>query len=237
MVSTTLRYRLRFLGFAALAACGGDVVLPSASVEGLTLAIEDGNGQTGSVGEKLREPLVVSVKSQGAPAIDFQVAFSVVDGPAGVRVEPDTATTDEDGLAATTVTLGTETGDYQIEATLVVPEPQPPPVAVFEGAAVAGRPDTIRAAAPLLQSGRRGEPVEDAPTVVVVDRFGNPAAGAEVQWEVTVGGGQVTGTTVDAEGRATATWTLGNGVGIQKLEAAVEGAHGSPIVFSAAVLF
>jgi hypothetical protein len=101
-----------------------------------------------------------------------------------------------------------------------------------------GEPDTLRAASPLNQSGRRGEVAEDSPTVVVVDRVGNPVAGAEIRWEVTAGEGQVSGgTAADAEGRATATWTLGDKAGAQKLEARVEGAHGSPVTFQALVLF
>jgi hypothetical protein len=97
---------------------------------------------------------------------------------------------------------------------------------------------TMRDASPLTQPGRRDQEVPEPPTVVVLDGLGNPAVGAEVQWEVTAGGGVVTGgTTPDAEGRATATWILGDAVGVQKLVARVEGAQGSPITFSAVVLF
>jgi adhesin/invasin len=226
----------RLLALAGLTGCGGDLTLPTPTGEGVAFAAIDGDDQTGMVGEELPRPLVVSVEDGGAPARDYRVAFSITEGPSGVRLDPDTATTDDDGRAATRVTLGSDIGPYEIVATLVVVDP--PPAAVFAGAAVAGRPDTVRAAAPLLQSGRRGDPVTDAPTVVLVDRFGNPVAGAEVSWQVTAGGGEVTGgTTADDAGRATATWTLGSGVGIQKLQASVDGATGSPIVFSAAVLF
>ena len=109
---------------------------------------------------------------------------------------------------------------------------------MFDGSAVAGAPDTLRALSPVNQPGKREEIVEDAPTVVVLDRFGNPVAGAGVEWEVTAGGGQVSGgTTTDADGRATATWTLGDSRGAQKLVARVQGANGSPLNFLALVLF
>jgi hypothetical protein len=164
------------------------------------------------------------------------VAFSIVSAPAGVELEPDTAVTGEDGRASTKVVLGSEMGDYEIEATLVVADP--PPTVVFEGSAVAGKPDTLRALSPVNQPGRREEEVEDAPTVIVLDRFGNPVAGAGLEWEVTTGGGQVTGgATADANGQATATWILGDARGAQKLVASVEGAHGSPLSFLALVLF
>jgi len=239
MSSTPIRQRLLLLTLAAGYGCGGDLALPAPSGEGVTLSIVDGDNQTGTVGEELPEPLVVSVvESGGSPIPDHVVVFSIVAAPPGIRVEPDTVSTGDNGRATTHVVLGPETGAYEIEAKLLVAEPQPPPPAVFDGSAVAAAPDTLRAASPLLQPGRRGEPVADPPTVIVLDRFGNPVAGAEVQWEVTVGGGQVSGgTTADAEGRATATWTLGNGAGVQKLVARVEGAHGSPITFSAVFLF
>ncbi len=223
---------------AGLAACGGDLALPAPSGEGLALSIVDGDGQTGRVGEELPKPLVVSVNQGGAPAANHEVAFSIVSGPSGVRLDPDTAMTGDDGLAATRVVLGPELGAYEIEAALVVSEPEPPPTAVFEGSAVAGAPDTLRALSPLNQPGRRDEAVEDAPTVLVLDRFGNPVPGAEVEWVVTSGGGEVSGGAVtDADGRASATWTLGDNRGAQKLEARVAGAHGSPVNFLALVLF
>jgi hypothetical protein len=226
------------LGFAlaGLAACASDLTLPAPSGEGVVLKIEDGDNQTGRVGEDLPRQLVVSVKEDGAPVAERAVAFSIVSAPAGVELEPDTALTGEDGYASTQVTLGSEMGAYEIAATLVVADP--PPTQVFEGAAVAGVPDTLRALSPVNQPGRREEEVEDAPTIIVLDRFGNPVAGAEVEWEVTTGGGQVTGAaTADANGQATATWILGDSRGAHKLVARVDGAHGSPLTFLALVLF
>ena len=237
-MSNTIRQALAFVPLAALVGCGADLALPSASGEGVALSIVDGNQQTGTVGQALPEPLVVRVESGDAPIHGRQVVFTIVNAPAGARVEPDTAVSDEDGRAASRVVLGTETGAYEIQATLVVSEPQPPPHAVFEGSAVAGEPDTLRAASPIFQPGRRSEPVPESPSVVVVDRFGNPVAGAPVRWDVTAGGGEVSGDAVaDADGRVTVTWTLGGGVGAQKLAASVDGAHGSPVTFTAAVLF
>ena len=234
----TLRQRLLCLALPALAACGGDLALPVSSSEGLALSIVGGDDQTGRVGEELPKPLVVSVQAGEDPIANHAVAFSIVSAPAGVQLEPDTAFTGDDGYATTHVVLGPEMGPYEISATLVVPEPEPPPTAVFEGSAVAGAPDTLRALSPVNQPGKREQAVEDAPTVIVLDRFGNPVAGAAVEWEVTAGGGQVSGgTTTDPDGRAAATWTLGDARGAQKLVARVQGAHGSPLNFLALVLF
>ena len=102
----------------------------------------------------------------------------------------------------------------------------------------AGGALTLRAASPVTQPGQRGEPVSEPPTVVVLDGFGDPVSSTAVEWRVTAGGGEVIGqTTTNAEGRASTEWTLGNGAGVQKLTARVDGAQGSPTTFTAAVLF
>jgi len=234
----TLTQRLLCFALPTLVACGGDLALPVPSTEGVALSIVDGDDQTGRVGEELPKPLVVSVHENGSPIVDHPVAFSIVSAPAGVRLEPDTALTDDAGRATTHLVLGPEMGSYEISATLVVPEPESPPAAVFAGSAVAGLPDTLRALSPVTQPGKRQEVVEDAPTVIVLDRFGNPVAGTGVEWEVTAGGGQVSGgTTTDTDGRAAVTWTLGDTRGAHKLVARVLGAHGSPVNFQALVLF
>jgi hypothetical protein len=74
--------------------------------------------------------------------------------------------------------------------------------------------------------------------VLVLDRFGNPVSGVDLDWDVTAGGGSVSDPTpTGPDGKATVTWTLGLGIGVQKLTAAVSGVHGSPVTFTATVLF
>ncbi len=104
---------------------------------------------------------------------------------------------------------------------------------------VAGEPDTARALSPVSQPGRIGQPTSDDPTVLVLDRLGNPVGDTEVAWDVTTGKGTVNSarTVTDADGKASVTWTLGPSIGVQKLNARVEGAHGSPVAFTATVLF
>jgi hypothetical protein len=224
---------------AAILGCAGDLALPTASGEGVELSILDGNGQTGTVGQELPEPLVVGVASGGAPVEGYKVAFVVAGDPAAGRLNPDTAVTGPDGRAIARWVLGTEPGSHEVEARLVVSEPASPPMAVFEASAVAGEPDTVRAASPVSQPGRIGQPVPEDPTALVLDRFGNPVSGAAVDWDVTAGRGTVSSpqTVTGADGKATVTWTLGVGIGVQKLTARVEGVHGSPVTFTATVLF
>ncbi len=240
----TNQHSLRTFSRAALAGvlilgCGGDLALPTSSGEGVDLSILGGNGQTGTVGQELPEPLVVRVESGGAPIEGHKVAFVVAGDPGAGRLDPDTAVTGPDGRAIARWVLGSETGPHEVEARLVVTEPAPPPMAVFGASAVAGEPDTVRAVSPVSQPGRIGQPTLEDPTVLVVDRFGNPVGGAEVNWDVTAGRGSVSSsqTATGADGRAAVTWTLGLSVGVQKLTARVDGAHGSPVTFTATVLF
>ncbi len=227
------------LAVAGAWGCGSDLDLPSASGEGVDLAIVGGNGQTGTVGQELSDPLEVRVAADGVPIPGHMVAFVVNGDAAAGRIEPDTAVTGSDGRATARWVLGSEAGAYEVQARLVVTEPAPPPSAVFEASALAGEPDTLRAASPASQPGRIAQPVSDAPTVRVVDQFGNAVPGAAVTWNVTAGGGTASSgeTATGADGEATVTWTLGLGVGVQKLTARVEGAHGNPVTFTATVLF
>jgi hypothetical protein len=232
-------FPLATISLAGMLGCGGDLSLPSGTSEGLSLSIVDGNGQTGTVGQELPEPLIVEVESGGTPIPGHQIAFVVSGDAAAGRLEPDTAVTGEDGRALTHWVLGSVPGSHEVEAKLVVTEPAPPPTAVFEASAIAGDPDTVRAVSPVSQPGRIGRPVPEAPTVMVLDHFGNPVLGAEVTWDVTSGGGTVSSPTTmaDATGEAMVTWTLGIGIGVQKVSARVDGAHGSPVLFTATVLF
>ncbi|HEX2250730.1 MAG TPA: Ig-like domain-containing protein [Gemmatimonadales bacterium] len=70
---------------------------------------------------------------------------------------------------------------------------------------------------------------------VVVTEGGAPKAGATVTWSTTAPGGslQPTAPITDAAGAASATWTLGTVSGSQTAQAALSGASGSPVTFTA----
>ena len=53
---------LATLSVVAQLGCAGDLSLPTDSGAGVDLSIVDGDGQTGTVGQALPEPLVVMVK-------------------------------------------------------------------------------------------------------------------------------------------------------------------------------
>lgn len=227
------------LALIGVLGCGGDLGLPSSSGEGVDLSILGGNGQVGTVGQELPQPLTVAVESNGAPIEGHKVAFIVAGDTAAGRLEPDTSVTGPDGRAEARWVLGPEPGSHEVVAKLVVSDPEPPPTAIFQASALAGEPDTLRALSATSQPGRLGQPTREAPTVLVVDRFGNPVGGTAVAWDVTAGGGSTSSaqTSTGPDGRASVTWTLGLGIGVQKVAARVDGVHGSPVTFTATVLF
>lgn len=236
----------RFKGLRALAAvlaaaalaCGGDLTLPDPSGAGLQLTKVGGDGQTGAVGAVLPEPIVVRVRTEsGQPVAGREIAFLFPEGESG-GVDPDTAVTNSDGDALTRWELGPETGERVLDAR-VVTETADGPTIRFLADAVAASPDTARALSATSQPGRRGQTLPDPLVVAVVDRFGNPVSGFEVQWAVEAGDGEISAsvTPTDGNGTASVTWTLGGRIGIQRVSATVAGATGSPVTFSATVLF
>ena len=104
----------------------------------------------------------------------------------------------------------------------------------------AGAPDTVRGAGPTSQPGRRGQALADPLTVLVVDRFGNPVAGATVEWAVLdANDGELSAqsSVTGGDGTSSVTWTLGTRIGVERAQASVAGATGSPVGFTAIVLF
>lgn len=75
-----------------------------------------------------------------------------------------------------------------------------------------------------------------APLVVLVTRDGVPVAGQVITWSSTGGTVAPLSSTTDAAGLATTIWTLNTTTGTKTATAALAGATGSPVVFSATAL-
>jgi hypothetical protein len=223
-----------------LVGCGADLTLPgSTGAPGLAVAVVNGDGQIGTVGEELPAPVVVEVKTDAGQALPGRrVAFVVAQG-AGAGFDPDTALTNPEGRAETRWVLGTAVGAYTAEARLVPDGESAPPIAPLQATADPGTPDTVRAISAAIQPGSRGEPLPEPLVVMTVDRFGNPVAGAEIRWETSSGSGDVSAETTltGSDGTTNVIWTLGNRIGVQRATAKVEHADGSPVTFAATVLF
>ena len=223
-----------------LAGCGGDLSLPGPTPGGVSLAVLQGDGQTGTVGQPLPSPVVVVVRTgDGVPMPGRRVVFVDSATNASDAFDPDTAVTNAQGQALTHWVLGTTPGPYAGVASVIPQDDTVAPVPI-SASAVAGAPDSVRAAGPTIQTGHREQPVDEPLVVAVVDRFGNPVAGVEVKWKVERGNGSLSpseGTATDADGHSIVTWTLGTRIGVQQATAEVEDVIGSPVTFSATVLF
>ena len=85
--------------------------------EPANLAIISGDNQTGLTGEPLTNPFVVEVRDQyGDPMAGVTVTFAVSEGDGALSTGA--ATTDANGRAESTLTLGVDPGGYTVEASV-----------------------------------------------------------------------------------------------------------------------
>src|SRR6476659_3758948 len=115
--------RRSVLPFAVLsAACGGDDLTLPGPGDPATLSIISGDGQSGTVGEAVPQPLVVQLSDgAGHPIAGATVTFQFSDSLPDAAVDPVAPATDTLGQAAANARLGTVPGDQAIEAQVVRP--------------------------------------------------------------------------------------------------------------------
>lgn len=110
-------YRLvsLILGTTLTGCGGGSLTLPD---DGSPAALQviSGDGQQGTVGSRLDNPLVVRLTDASSrPIAGVPVVFQVTNDVPGAEVDPE-AVTDSEGLASAQVRLGTSSGPLQVEA-------------------------------------------------------------------------------------------------------------------------
>jgi large repetitive protein len=105
-----------------VAACGGaDLALPDDGRGAAAIAIVDGDGQRGSVGEPLAAPVIVEVTDANADPVEgATVEFALTSAGEGAGITPSTARTNGDGLAQAHVQLGDKVGVQTGEARVVI---------------------------------------------------------------------------------------------------------------------
>jgi subtilisin family serine protease len=193
-----------------------------------------GNGQAGTAGTSLPQPLVALVtEADGTPVRGVTVTWRVTAG--GASVSASSIATDSLGRAAVQVTLGTTAG---LNAdTVVANVGQLPTPGVFTATAMPAAPAQVSRVSGDGQTGTVGQPLADSLIVVVRDVYGNAAGGVSVGWLLTAGAGSLSAATVttNAAGRAAVAWTIGTAAGPSSDSAAasVTGLAGSPVVFGA----
>ena len=219
------------VALAALSASCGDVNLPDAG-EAAALRIVDGNEQVGPAGAALGEPVIVRVlDSDDQPVPDHEVTFVIASG--GGSVGPEAVTTDANGLASATWTLGGTAGAQGLKARTIKGGDGGPLEVSFTATALAGSGSVLAGVSGDDQIGPVNSALADSLVVKATDALGNPVANVEVTWSVS-GGGSISPVTVltGADGLAAAERVLGPTAGAQLAQATVEGFTGSPVEFS-----
>jgi hypothetical protein len=193
--------------------------------------VVSGNGQTGTAGQPLAEPIVVRAVDQGgSPVVGAAVTFTP-GGDGSVSVTD--VTTGQDAQASTVWTLGTTSGTQQLTAML---NGTTAGQALLSAMALAGAPAGLEKVSGDEQMAPVGATLVEPVVVKLADAFGNAIVGDTVVFAVTGGGGSVTPSqaATGPDGTAQATWTLGSGLGVNTLSATVTDVSGVEFTATAA---
>lgn len=208
-----------------LACGGGDSGGPPASV--LTLSVASGGGQRDTVGNTLGDELVARLDLDGIPQSGQEIAWTAVSG----AIQPAVSTTDAQGLAATSWTLGTTAGSQVVRASASGVQGSP---VLFQATAVPGPPTSLLRQAGNSQSSDVRTVLPLPLQVRVVDAFANPVEFVSVAWEVIQGTATVVSpTSTNNSGIASSSVTLGATAGAVVIRASATVPSGSPVIFSA----
>ena len=177
-----------------------------------TITLLAGDGQRAPAGQRLAVPLKAQIVSRGGrPMAGVPVRFTVAE-PTG-RIEPDTDTSDADGIVQAVWTLGDRPG-RQRSALAVDGEPPISTSLAADAEPVAGNTRITAGEAP---SGEVGLEIPEPIVVRVTDSAGAPLGDVPVSWEAAGGGAIVAdGARTDSLGQARARWTLGPRAGSQR---------------------
>ena len=170
-------------------------------------------------GVQLAFPFVVEVKDQyDKPLAEVQVNFLVASG--GGTLSATSVTTDANGRAESTLTLGPEPGTNTVVAAVAGVQGQQTFTA--EGVRL---PITLEKISGDYQEELPGATLDNPFVVEVRDQSDEPLPGAEVMFSVSGGGGTLSATSVttDANGRAERILTLGPNPGANTVSVSVAG--------------
>ena len=230
-------HRLVGVMLLLVGACDGPAAPPTVTAPG-RVEVMSGNGQIGTVGRDLAQPIVVHViDNGGTPIPDQPIEFRVTAGDG--RLDDVSATTDGEGRASARWILGTAANAIQkIE---IRPVGDGFERVVRAVAQAVGRPAIPAAVTPTItgaRSGQAGAAISDPIEVQVTDEYGNALPGVTVNWTVRSGGGSVqpSSTVTDAAGMARVAWTLGSVLGAgHVLEAAAGPSARTEVIASVAL--
>lgn len=196
-----------------LSGCGGEPAGPGTL--GL-LTVVGGDNQTAPINTLLPQPLTVQASDHGAPLAGRTIRWQIVASPGSdARLADTTSATGADGVASTTLVLGSVEGTYVVRA-------------LTDGGAVeftaTAEPvvRTLKIGSGAGQVGMTGTTLP-RPLVVALTSNGDPASDVQIAFEVVAGDASVApgASLTDAAGRASTTLTLGARNGRVRVRASV----------------
>lgn len=102
--------------FVTAISCSGGLTLPGDG-SAAALRVVSGDGQEGTVGSTLSDPLVVKLTDANSrPMVDVPIVFAFTSAIPSAQVNPGEAATDSGGVARAEVRLGNEAGSHEVEA-------------------------------------------------------------------------------------------------------------------------
>ena len=205
------------------------------------LNIVSGNGQSGEVGKPLARPFVVEVLGQdGEPLQGTAVTFTVTAGNG--QLSPTTPqTTNAQGQAQTTLTLGPQARTHSVTARAAGITQTQTFTATADVSEEPPTPTTLNIVSESNnQSGEVGKPLAH-PFVVEVKGGNEFLGGVYVTFRVTAGGGNLWGKkeqtiTTNEDGKAGITLTLGPEKGVNRVIASVVGTRLQKTFIAAATI-
>ena len=153
------------------------------------LTIADGANQKGSTGAPLDKPLTVkAIDLYGNPMSGIPIRYSIDSSPVDTSSQsmlPETVISDNEGLARSSLTLGSKTGVYVVNASI---DGRSSVSVSFYASAQASTVASVKvtpAATTLLASSSQQFEAE------AFDSYGNTVSGVSPEWQVVAGGGTI----------------------------------------------
>jgi plastocyanin len=207
--------------------CGGDGSDAGTPPPTTSIAKTSGDGQSGTVGQPLANPIQVTVTEGGAPSSGRTVTWST--NAVGGSLAS-SSITDANGIAINEWTLGTASGPQTAQAALTGAAGTP---VTFTATAVSDVATSLSKAGGDGQTGEIGTVLAAPVQAKVADQFGNGVSGINVIWAVTGGTPSANTVPTNESGISAVNVTLGSAAGPITITATADALTGSPVTFTA----
>ena len=212
----TLVRIISLCGLASAAACSSDASTNTVAATPTSLSLVSGAQQSGVVGTALGSAVTFKVVDQsGAPVQGVNVTMTLSAGAGSLSSS--IVTTDANGIANVTWTLGTVAGSDSLSASI-----GSLPTVTIGATALPDIPASLSVIGGASQSGTVGSTLTTPLAIRALDQYGNAVPNVLVSWADDASGTFASPTTLtDATGTATNVYTLGPSAGTEDVSASV----------------